>query len=60
MKRRLLITGLLLLLVAFAWTAARNHVKKRPGVLFVSIHTLRAGHLSTYDAQPPAPGPRIR
>lgn len=60
MKRSLLVTGLLILLAAFVWTAVRNHTKKRPNLLLISIHTLRAGHLGTYDGQPLSSEPRIR
>jgi arylsulfatase A-like enzyme len=48
MKRGLFVAGLLVLLAALAWSAARNRTKKRPNLLFISIDTLRADHLGTY------------
>jgi arylsulfatase A-like enzyme len=48
MKRGFFVLGLLILLAALAWSAARNRTRKRPNLLFVSIDTLRADHLGTY------------
>ncbi len=53
MKRALFVAGLLVLLAALAWSAARNRTKKRPNLLFISIDTLRADHLGTYGWQRP-------
>ena len=53
MKRSLFVAGLLVLLAALAWSAARNRTKKRPNLLVITIDTLRADHLGTYGCSRP-------
>jgi arylsulfatase A-like enzyme len=53
MKRGLFVAGLLILLAALAWSAARNRAKKRPNLLMITIDTLRADHLGTYGWRRP-------